>query len=289
MVIAVLFIDVLNAANYTSISKIFSLIRNMIMLMTMQTLQQALATVGRRTRATPHFTGFITDLIVPQKDNADGAGTARPQAFLVEQTPNWTLPTHFHAQHQFQVFVAGSGSLGKHGIGQLGIHYASPYSTYGPLLSGAQGVSYLTLRLIGDTGAWYLPEAREHLPLRIKKQQAHAAPSAATLLPALTALDTALEEVLIAPEESGLAAWLIRLPPHHKVPAPTNDAHNGGRFYVVTQGALMVDEVALHGIGCRMWRRGKRVLSCWYCSFLRLRWALNWLARRRVGGGNWTL
>ncbi|MGS0743025.1 hypothetical protein ACVBEF_14510 [Glaciimonas sp. GG7] len=216
--------------------------------MTMQTLAQALATTGRRTRQTPQFTGFITDLIVPNEDSVKGANTARPQAFLVEQTPDWTLPTHFHAQHQFQVFVAGSGSLGKHAVEQLGIHYASPYSAYGPLLSGAQGVSYLTLRLIGDTGAWYLPEARPHLPLRIKKQQVHAAPGATALTPALTTLDTALEEILITPEESGLAAWLIRLPPHQKIPAPACGAHNGGRFYVVTQGALLVDGMALTGL-----------------------------------------
>lgn len=216
----------------------------------MQTLEKARTLeIACRARDTPQFVGNITDLIVPDFDVVAAIpaikGAPRAQAYLVEQTPNWTLPTHFHTQHQFQVFVAGEGSLGKHGIRHLEVHYASPYSAYGPLISGDKGASYLTLRLIGDTGAWYLPESRPHLPLRIKKQQMHAAPSATVMAQALSSLESVVEEALIAPEESGLAAWIVRLPPHHKVPAPAPGENNGGRFYVVTDGALCVDKTDL--------------------------------------------
>ncbi|KAF3996503.1 hypothetical protein [Glaciimonas immobilis] len=208
----------------------------------MQTLAQA--TAGRRRRDTPQFVGFITDLIVSDDD-----AWPRPQAYLVEQTPNWTLPTHFHTQHQFQLFVSGTGSLGKHGVRKLEVHYASPYSAYGPLQSGPDGLAYLTLRLISDTGAWYLPESRPHLPLRIKKQQLHAAPSAEAMAQPLMTLEHVVEEVLIPLTESGLAAWLIRIPPGQKAVTPACADNNGGRFYVVTEGELKIGDVSLAALG----------------------------------------
>ena len=212
----------------------------------MQTLEKARTIeTGCRARNSPQFVGHITDLIEPDSKAITTNGVARAQAYLVEQKANWTLPTHFHTQHQFQVFVAGDGFLGKHGIRHLEVHYASRYSAYGPLMSGEGGVSYLTLRLLGDTGAWYLPESRPHLPLRIKKQQMHAAPSATVMAQALSGLESVVEEVLIAPEESGLAAWIVRVPPHHKVATPECGENNGGRFYVVTDGALCVDKTDL--------------------------------------------
>ena len=200
-------------------------------LIVQQTLERARP--ARRDVAKPQFVGVVTDLILP--DNASPA--PRPQAFLVEQTPNWTLPTHFHQEHQFQVFVAGGGTIGKNPIERLSVHYASPHSGYGPLISGDDGIAYFTLRAVGDTGAWYLPEQREHLLLRIKKQQAHAAPASQVNLEQLRTLPQPIQETLIEPHASGLAAWLVRLAAHQSSPAPTNSEAGGGRFYVVTQGS----------------------------------------------------
>ena len=39
-----------------------------------------------------------------------------PTVFLAEQPPHFTLEPHFHRQNQFQLFVAGSGSLGPQHI-----------------------------------------------------------------------------------------------------------------------------------------------------------------------------
>lgn len=198
-----------------------------------QTLERARPT--RREVAKPQFVGAVTDLILPN----DASAAPRPQSFLVEQTPNWTLPTHFHQEHQFQVFVAGSGTLGKNPIERLAVHYASPHSGYGPLISADEGIAYFTLRAVGDTGAWYLPEQREHLRLRIKKQQAHAAPASYVSLEQLRVLAKPFQETLIEPDAGGLAAWLLRLPPNQSTPAPTNSQAGGGRFYVVTLGSLL--------------------------------------------------
>jgi hypothetical protein len=198
-----------------------------------QTLERSLP--GRRAVAKPTFVGAVTDLIVPD----DSAPAPRPQAFLVEQTANWTLPTHFHQEHQFQVFVAGGGTIGRNPVEKLAVHYASPHTGYGPLVSGAKGIAYLTLRAVGDTGAWYLPEQRESLLLRIRKQQAHAVPAASISAPDLKALAEPFQETLIEPQEGGLAAWLVRLPAGGAAPVPARGESGGGRFYVVTQGSLL--------------------------------------------------
>ena len=190
---------------------------------------------GRRAVDKSTFVGAVTDLIVPDQQ----APGPRPQAFLVEQTANWTLPTHFHQEHQFQVFVAGGGSIGRNPVQKLAVHYASPHTGYGPLISGDQGISYLTLRAVGDTGAWFLPEQREALQLRIKKQQAHGLPSCVVDAGQLQALGQPLQETLIDPQEGGLAAWLVRLPAHRGAAPPALAETGGGRFYVVTQGSLL--------------------------------------------------
>lgn len=189
---------------------------------------------ARRQVAKPTFVGAVTDLIVPDASSP----APRPQAFLVEQTANWTLPTHFHQEHQFQVFVAGGGTIGKNPVQRLAVHYASPHTGYGPLVSGDQGISYLTLRAVGDSGAWYLPEQRENLLLRIRKQQAHGLPASHLGAAQLKALDRPFQETLIEPQEGGLAAWLVRLPSDCRAAPPALADTGGGRFYVVTQGSL---------------------------------------------------
>jgi hypothetical protein len=186
------------------------------------------------------FVGEVTDLF-----ESEATSGPRPQSFQVEQSANWTLPTHFHLQHQFQVFIAGSGSLGKTPIHPLTVHYASPHSGYGPLISEAEGISYFTLRAMSDTGAWYLPEAREHLKTRIKKQQLHAEPAELITVDSLMNWPAPSQEPLLELDAGGLAAWLLRLPPNTKIPAPEGQALGGGRFYVVSKGSALINQALM--------------------------------------------
>ena len=198
-----------------------------------QTLERS--RLRRRAIDKPTFVGSVTDLSIADPQSPG----PRPQAFLVEQSANWTLPTHFHQEHQFQVFVAGCGSVGRNPVQRLAVHYASPHTGYGPLISGDRGISYLTLRAVGDTGAWFLPEQREALLLRIRKQQAHGLPSSHVAEEELRCLNQPLRETLIEPQEGGLAAWLVRLPADRVATPPALAETGGGRFYVVTQGSLL--------------------------------------------------
>lgn len=207
-----------------------------------QTLDRARA--GSREVRKPQFVGRITDLIVPDA----GSPAPRPQAFLVEQSAHWTLPTHFHVEHQFQLFVAGGGTIGKRPVEPLDVHYASPHSGYGPLISAGEGISYLTLRAVGDTGAWYLPEQREK-NLRIPKVQAHGAPRDSVSSRDLAALASPTTQALIEPTQAGPAAWLLRLGAGQRLAQPQGQASSGGRFVVVTRGGLRLDGSEIDALG----------------------------------------
>ena len=199
---------------------------------------------ARRALQKDTFDGFVTDFIVP-----DEAEPARPQAFLVEQKPNWVLPPHFHLEHQFQVVTAGAGAIGRSGVTPLFIHYASPETGYGPVTAGPQGVSYLTLRAVGDTGAWYLhkPEQRERMRRGLKKQQEHGAPKTKISEAELRSLSAPSIEELISPRENGLAAHLVRLPPEQTLALPPRHPH-AGRFYVATCGSMLVADADLRAL-----------------------------------------
>lgn len=86
-----------------------------------------------------------------------------PTVFLIEQPPNATLVPHFHRQNQFQLFVDGGGTLGKHAVETVTVHYAGAYTGYGPLISGNQGIKYFTIRPVCEAGMMPLDEARDKM------------------------------------------------------------------------------------------------------------------------------
>lgn len=181
------------------------------------------------------------------------AGTRpAPQAFLVHQAPGWVLPVHFHLEEQFQVVVGGDGVLGKHDIAPLTVHYTSRDSGYGPLVAGAQGLDYLSLRAVTDPGAWYMPESREKMRRGLKKRQTTVGPIAVPAYDAVAMDPTGRVDVLLPLDESGLAAWLLVLPPGGRTQAPSQQA-SGGRFHVVVRGSLVRPDQGLGENTC-IWR-----------------------------------
>ena len=182
------------------------------------------------------FEGHITDLISTSQTRQPGE-----QAFLVEQDPNWVTPPHYHGEPQFQVVTGGHGAIGQHKVKPLCVHYAAAQTGYGPIVAGEAGVSYLTLRVAGDTGAWYLhkPGSRERMQPGLKREQQHGAPQASISAGALAQLTHTTVEVLIAPRADGLAAHLLRVAPGQAHMLAKNHAH-GGRYYVVTQGSVQL-------------------------------------------------
>jgi hypothetical protein len=210
----------------------------MIVIATVQEATEA----GRRRRfeaADGPFRGFTDFLFESGPDEAAG-----PQAFLVHQSAECSLPTHFHMQHQVQVVVGGSGTLGRHVLAPGAVHYASPQSAYGPLVAGSDGLEYFTLRAKTDKGAWYLPGSRPALQPGLRKEQVTAAPAWP---------DAQARSCTLVPlRADGLGAWAYRADAGERVQcdAPPSAA---GRFHVVLQGAFETAGRRLPRQACVYW------------------------------------
>lgn len=176
------------------------------------------------------------------KQSSGEINERQPQAFLIEMSANEVIVPHFHAVDQFQVFVSGSGSLGrgKDAAQPLSVHYADHHTGYGPINAGPHGYSYFTLRAKSDSGAVYLhnPGYREKLKPSRKR---HGVASGVTLSTEPVLMD--LREVRVEPlmaeldGSDGLGAALIRMGPgmSHAGPDP---AATGGQYYLVANGSL---------------------------------------------------
>ena len=194
------------------------------------TLAEGLA--RRRKHTLANGTGYYkTELVASAFGEPLG-----PQAFLVEQDPDTTILPHFHEQNQFQVVVQGGGLLGRHAVKPLSVHYAGAHTGYGPIVAGAGGLWYFTLRPAMDQGALFLPESRP----RMKK-----VPKRHLLGPAMPVTEegarrreTVCEEAL-PPQADGIGAWLLRMAPGDALAAPAWPGGEG-RFYLVVAGRARI-------------------------------------------------
>lgn len=229
---------------------------------------QSTGTIETKTRTVAYDTGGFrgtTDFMI----ESDPTLRPAPQAYLVHQQPGWTLQTHFHLEEQFQVVLGGSGLLGPHSLAPICIHYASREAGYGPLVAGPRGLDYLTLRCAGDLSVWYLPEQREKMRRNLRKHQETVGPVAVSTPEQLASRSGVSIELLIPPEESGLAGWVLRLGPDAEIEAPVHQ-NGGGRYYVVISGTLL-HETTLSTPACIFASREEAPLSlCAGCGGLEI-------------------
>lgn len=166
-----------------------------------------------------------------------------PTAFLVEQPPDYTLVPHFHRENQFQLFVEGSGTIGRDALGAVTVHYAGAYTGYGPLLSGADGIRYFTIRAVCESGFTPITEAKDKM-LRGPKRHAKSDPVPPLSPGALAALVRTEEQTLIETGADGMGARLTRLPPDAHLHA-AHAAGSEGQFLFVTSGTLRHGDITL--------------------------------------------
>ncbi len=175
-----------------------------------------------------------------------GVGAADgPHAYLIDQPPEVLLPPHFHTNDQFQIMLAGSGMLGRsHKLEPITVHFARGKTTYGPIASGPQGLSYLILLQQLERGAHYLSNPNTVVDRAAVKFQTTSDPVTLSEADVLAAATTSSQTMLIAPEANGLAVCLSRLPPSAPFEAPLPDCR-AGRFYVVVGGSVLMGTEAL--------------------------------------------
>ena len=58
--------------------------------------------------------------------------------------------------------VGGGGTMGRHEIAPIMVHYAGAYSGYGPIIAGPEGVKYFTIRAVHEAGE--VARRHEHAP-----------------------------------------------------------------------------------------------------------------------------
>ena len=160
-----------------------------------------------------------------------------PQSFLVEQDADSVILPHFHLQNEFQVVVQGGGSIGRHPVRALAVHYAGAHTGYGPITAGPQGLWYFTLRPRMDYGAKFLPEARSEMKKDVPKRHLLGGPVDAN--GDCAKLTVAVSEEIFPPQADGIGGWVVRVPPNASAAAPSL-ARGLGRFYMVAAGAARI-------------------------------------------------
>lgn len=176
-------------------------------------------------------------------DGAPDPEVGEPQAFLVEQNPGSTVAPHFHFEDQYQLVVRGAGTLGRHPLRAVSLHYANGHTGYGPIVAGENGLAYLTLRERGDQGAWYLPAERSRMRGSARRYQFTAGPVAPLAPEETRSIAVARVEPLFAADESA-GAWTVSLGPRDAVPRELCELE-AGRFLVVIAGAVVVNNLKL--------------------------------------------
>jgi len=156
-----------------------------------------------------------------------------PQSYLVEQLPTIVNPTHFHIQNQFQVFTAGSGNIGKHEIKPYVVHYAGAFTGYGPLVSGPEGLHYITLRSQKDPGAKFIPEKTNEL---IKGPKHHHTTECLDLLSLEDLGHLSRPQILDihSDKSTGLGISQLRIPPHSQFTLEFLDLSTSAYLLLIT-------------------------------------------------------
>lgn len=95
---------------------------------------------------------WVSDIFGPRYSYAKAPG---PQALMVDMEPGEVVQPHFHGTTQFQLFPAGSGTIGRkeERIESLSVQFKDHHTAYGPITAGPNGLSFISLRVF--TGASY--------------------------------------------------------------------------------------------------------------------------------------
>lgn len=159
-----------------------------------------------------------------------------PTVALIEQPPGFEFMPHFHRQNQFQVFVGGSGSIGRHALAPVVVHYAGAYTGYGPLIAGPEGIRYFTLRPVCEAG--FIPVAQRHGKMIAGPKRHAQSERIEVASPEEMHGWTQLREQPVIPlGEDGMGARLVHLPPRQAWSCD-HPAGSQGQFLFVLEGSL---------------------------------------------------
>jgi len=176
-----------------------------------------------------------------------------PQLLLVEQpVKGSSVLAHYHGTDQFQVFIDGSGLLGRQEIKPVSIHYTNRYTGYGPIVAGEEGISYYVLRPKFDqliTGQYlHFPEKREALKQHKSHRRSEIVDGVRVrtekeLLQFRVPETERLIDAESDPRDAGLFAEVLLMGANLQYLGP-EPSSGGGQVFFVLQGALLYNSEA---------------------------------------------
>jgi hypothetical protein len=200
-------------------------------------------TVVRQGKAGPKY--YRTELfsVTPEE--------AGPQAHLGDHPADSVIRPHFHTVEQFQVYVRGDAMLGKKAVSPTTVQYTDGFTPYGPIVAGPDGVAFLTLRPRYDAGARYMPESRDKLEQKARRNLVWS--KRVDSIETMMLGPTSRIDMIFDSQPDGLAAWLLRTGPGTEVPSPPPAAAGGGQYWIPMTGSV--------------WSEGHE-LAPWSCLFV---------------------
>jgi hypothetical protein len=167
-----------------------------------------------------------------------------PQATMSELQAHEAIKPHFHGVTMFQLFIAGSGTIGNRGqaLKPLTIQFKDRHTAYGPVTAGPQGLSFVALRMYtGDSRPIYIhnkDEAKEKIrPSKrrnLTSDQIHF-----SIEPVLRARREVAWETMLE-DDDGMCAKVVRLGAGMTAMGP--DPRIAGGYYVfVGNGSMLHD------------------------------------------------
>jgi hypothetical protein len=174
----------------------------------------------------------------PRSSSAPAPG---PQATMSELQSHEAVTPHFHGVTMFQLFIAGSGTIGNRGqeLKPLTVQFKDHHTAYGPVTAGPLGLAFVALRMYtGKSEPIYLdkPGYREHLKPS-KRRNLTSEPVGFSIVPVLQARTEAAWESLLEGDD-GMSARIVRLGAGMSVQGP--DPKIAGGYYVfVGNGSLI--------------------------------------------------
>jgi len=185
---------------------------------------------GERTRFARNLDGDVyhrSDWMNSGQDE-----TLSPNMFLVEQPAHAVLRPHFHRQNQYQLFVDGSGTIGRTTLRPYTVHYAGAFTGYGPVIAGPEGLKYFTFRPVYEIGL--IPAEDREQMVRGPKRHETVGP-----IDLATPADNArpCDEALLETPSRDLSVRRIRMAPAQSLSPRPAPASQGAVFFVL-QGMI---------------------------------------------------
>ena len=166
-----------------------------------------------------------------------------PQATWSDMTAGETIIPHFHGTTQFQLFPAGSGTIGRKAdpLVPLTVQFKDHHTAYGPVVAGPNGLTFMALRInTGNSAPVYLdkPGYKDHLKPS-KRRNLLSKPVGFSTLPVMEHRKEASWEPIFEQDkfDDEMNAQLLRLGAGMTAQGP-RPADCGGYYVFVGNGSI---------------------------------------------------